>query len=110
MADEQDGLESGGFTVGGPLAKRIQALGPDAAVADAASWRVRADMDAMLTRFGLDPTQTRDMAALEIMAAEACCASCREADRCHGYLGGAPDRPQAFCPNAATFDELARER
>ena len=109
MADEHDGQGSAGFPVGGPLATRIRALGPDAGSADVASRRVAAMMGAMMTRFGQDPEQVRDAAPLEVLAAETCCASCREIERCHRHLDGAADAPEAFCPNAATFAELARD-
>ena len=109
MADEHDGQGSAGFPVGGPLATRIRALGPDAGSADVASRRVVTMMGAMMTRFGLDPEQVRDAAPLEVLAAETCCASCREIERCHRHLDGAVDAPEAFCPNAATFAELARD-
>ena len=107
MADEHDGQGSAGFPVGGPLATRIRALGPDAGSADVASRRVVTMMGAMMTRFGLDPEQVRDAAPLEVLAAETCCASCREIERCHRYLEGTADEPEAFCPNAGSFDELA---
>ena len=107
MADGHEGQGCGGLPVGGPLATRIRALGSDAPSADAASRRVAADMSAMMARFGLDPGQVRTAAPLEILAAETCCASCREIERCHRYLEGTADVPEAFCPNAGSFDELA---
>jgi hypothetical protein len=98
-----------GFPVGGPLAQRIQALGVGTVAAERTSRRVETDMAEMIRRFGLDPARLREVASLELLAAETRCASCRDVDRCHGYLDGAADRPEDFCPNAASFDELARE-
>ena len=98
-----------GFPVGGPLAQRIQALGVDTVVAERTSRRVETDMAEMIRRFGLHPAQLREAASLELLAAETRCASCRDVGRCHAYLDGAADRPEEFCPNSATFDELARE-
>jgi hypothetical protein len=109
MASESKDRASASFAVGGPLAQRIRALGADMAGAERTSDRVEADMGAMIRRFGLDLEQLRKASPLEALAAETCCASCDSVGRCHGYLAGAPDRPEEFCPNAATFAELGRK-
>ncbi len=109
MAGARKAPGADGFPVGGPLAQRIQALGVDTDAAEEATRRVEADITRMILRFGLDPVQLREAASLELLAAETRCASCREVERCHGYLNGAADRPDEFCPNTATFEDLARE-
>lgn len=85
------------------LAHRLRALGQPEEVA-----RVEADIGAMLGRHGLDLDTLRAAAPLEALAAETCCAACGELERCHRFLAGVEDRPEEFCPNAATFGELAR--
>ena len=108
MADRRDGSERE-FAAGGALTERIRALGGTADAAADAAVRVTADMGAMLRRFGLDSAELRRTEPLEILAAETRCVSCGDVGRCHGFLDGAPDEPEAFCPNAASFAALRRE-
>ena len=108
MAARRDGSE-GEFAVGGALAERVRALVGAAGAAEEVALRVTADMGAMLRRFGLDAAELRRTEPLEMLAAETRCASCGDVGRCHGFLDGAPDEPEAFCPNAASFAALRPE-
>lgn len=78
------------------LIRRVQAIGQDAQTAA----RVEADFAAMARRHGVDAAALRATAPLETLAAETCCAACRELPRCHRFLAGALDRPEEFCPNS----------
>ena len=85
------------------LAARVQALGKSQR--DAA--RIEADMAAMARRYGVDAANLWATDRLEALAAETCCAACREVQRCQSYLDGKSDQPEQFCPNSTRFTALA---
>lgn len=95
------------------LERRVQALGADSASARWLSARVDTYLGAMLRRFGLSRARLRRLFPLELLTAEARCATCAEVGRCRRYLAEAPgerERPGAFCPNAPLFGQLRRRR
>jgi len=68
------------------------------------------DVRLMMRHFGVDPQQVALAAPAAALHAEHACACCRTVARCHEWLanGRTGDEPADFCPNAATFEALAK--
>jgi hypothetical protein len=65
-------------------------------------------MDRMMRARGLDPEATRHAFAMALRDAERVCSGCTNTGRCRRELdaGTAAAHRHAYCPNAATFDDL----
>lgn len=68
------------------------------------------DVRLMMRHFGVDPEHVALGAPTAARHAEQACACCRTVARCHEWLanGRTGDEPAEFCPNAATFEALAK--
>jgi hypothetical protein len=98
---------------GRDLERRVQALGADSVAARWISARVGAYLQAMLRRFGLSHARARQRFPLELLTAEARCATCGETARCRRFLAGMAgpaEHPSTFCPNASLFRQLRHRR
>ncbi len=67
-------------------------------------------MERMMRTLGLAPEEMRRAFSMALRDAERVCSQCRNTGRCQRELdaGTAAARRHAYCPNAATFDDLAR--
>jgi hypothetical protein len=65
-------------------------------------------MDRMMRARGLDPEQTRQALSMALRDTERVCSQCENIRRCRRELdaGTAAAHCGAYCPNAATFDDL----
>ncbi len=70
---------------------------------------VGVEAEAMMAAFGLDPADPR-LASFSTREAARTCLNCEGRERCHAELeaGTARLNAAAFCPNAETFECLAR--
>jgi hypothetical protein len=66
-------------------------------------------MQRMIRARGLDPEEMRHAFSTAMRDVERVCSGCRNAGRCRHELdaGTAAAHCDAYCPNAATFDDLA---
>lgn len=68
------------------------------------------DVRLMMRHFGVDAEDLARSAPTAARNAEQACACCRTVARCHDWLanGRTGDEPAEFCPNAFTFEALAK--
>ena len=68
------------------------------------------DVRLMMRHFGVDPDRLARTAPTAARHAEQACACCLTVARCHAWLknGRTGDEPAEFCPNAHTFEALAK--
>jgi Family of unknown function (DUF6455) len=66
-------------------------------------------MERMMRARGLDPEEVRRTFSMTLRDAERVCSGCRNTGRCRRELGSgtAGANCHSYCPNAATFDDLA---
>ncbi|HEY7576609.1 MAG TPA: DUF6455 family protein [Acetobacteraceae bacterium] len=66
-------------------------------------------MERMMRARGLDPDKIRHTSNMALRDAEIACSQCRNTGRCRRELdaGTAAADCHEYCPNAATFDDLA---
>jgi Family of unknown function (DUF6455) len=67
-------------------------------------------MQRMMRARGLDPDKMRHAFSMALRDAERVCSQCRNTGRCRRELdaGTAAAHCRAYCPNAATFDDLVK--
>jgi hypothetical protein len=65
-------------------------------------------MERTMRECGLDPAEMRQAFGMALRDAERVCSGCRNTGRCQHELdtGTAAAHRHAYCPNAATFDDL----